>query len=188
GLVHRDIKPENVLVTRDGRAIVTDFGLARHEDAINPHASTLSNDPHLTATGAIAGTPAYLAPEQLLGDPIDARVDQFAWAVMAYELLTGTKPFPIVFAIRVEAVRAGIKPPASLPPAIADALVRAMAATPADRFPSMRELIQAIRVPRPLVPKRGRKPAIAGLVVLGAGAVVIGAWQLTKRSDEEVPP
>ena len=51
------------------------------------------------ATGAIAGTPAYLAPEQLLGDPIDARVDQFAWAVMAYEMLTGTKPFPIIFAV-----------------------------------------------------------------------------------------
>jgi serine/threonine protein kinase len=73
GLVHRDIKPENVLVTRDGRAIVTDFGLARHEDRIDPNASTMASDPHLTATGAIAGTPAYLAPEQLLGDPIDAR-------------------------------------------------------------------------------------------------------------------
>jgi serine/threonine protein kinase len=191
GLVHRDIKPENVLVTRDGRAIVTDFGLARHEDAIDPRASTVSNDPHLTATGAIAGTPAYLAPEQLLGDPIDARVDQFAWAVMAYELLTGSKPFPIIFAIRVEAIRQGLTPPASLPPPIANALVRAMAAAPADRFPSMRELIEAIRAREAkrkttLVPIRGRRPAVAALVVLGAGAAVAGGWQLTKRDDAPV--
>lgn len=186
GLVHRDIKPENVLVTRDGRAIVTDFGLARHEDAIDPRASTISNDPHLTATGAIAGTPAYLAPEQLLGDPIDARVDQFAWAVMTYELVTGTKPFPIVFAVRVEAIRHGLTPPASLPPALASALVRAMQAAPADRFASMRELIAAIRAQagrkHGLVPARGRKPAIAALVVLGAGAGLAAAWQLTRTA------
>ncbi|HEY5944859.1 MAG TPA: protein kinase [Kofleriaceae bacterium] len=186
GLVHRDIKPENVLVTRDGRAIVTDFGLARNEDAINPHASTLSNDPHLTATGAIAGTPAYLAPEQLLGDPIDARVDQFAWAVMAYEMLTASKPFPIIFAVRVEAIRQGLTPPPSLPAPIAKALVRAMSASPADRFPSMRELISAMRPQRPVVPKRARGAAIAGLIVLGAGAAVAGGWQLTKQ-DEPKP-
>jgi serine/threonine protein kinase len=197
GLVHRDIKPENVLVTRDGRAIVTDFGLARHEDAIDPRASTVSNDPHLTATGAIAGTPAYLAPEQLLGDPIDARVDQFAWAVMAYELLTGSKPFPIIFAVRVEAIRQGLTPPPSLPPALANALVRAMAASPADRFPSMRDVITAMRAtpakgekPRKptVVPARGRKPAVAALVVLGAGAGLVAAWQLTKDDEKKPEP
>jgi serine/threonine-protein kinase len=191
GLVHRDIKPENVLVTRDGRAIVTDFGLARHEDAINPHASTWGNDPHLTATGAIAGTPAYLAPEQLLGDPIDARVDQFAWAVMAYELLTGQKPFPIVFAVRVEAIRQGLAAPASLPGPIANALVRAMAAAPTDRFPTMRDLMAAMRAQpgrRALVPKRGRAAAIAGIAVLVAGAGVVGAWQLTHEPEPAPKP
>jgi serine/threonine protein kinase len=185
GLVHRDIKPENVLVTRDGRAIVTDFGLARHEDAINPHASTLSNDPHLTATGAIAGTPAYLAPEQLLGDPIDARVDQFAWAVMAYEMLTGTKPFPIIFAVRVEAIRHGLTPPPSLPPSLAIALVRAMQAVPADRFPSMRELIVALRVHQTQPPARSRAPIVGGLAIAAVGAAIVGAWQLTKAPDDD---
>ena len=71
----------------DGRARVTDFGLARGEDIIDSErVDAVDAIPHLTATGAIAGTPAYIAPEQLTGDPIDARVDQFAFAVMAWEL------------------------------------------------------------------------------------------------------
>jgi serine/threonine-protein kinase len=191
GLVHRDIKPENVLVTRDGRPIVTDFGLARHEDAIDVNAPTVASDPQLTATGAIAGTPAYLAPEQLLGDPIDARVDQFAWAVMAWELLTNSRPFPIVFAVRVEAVRAGVAQPANMPKHLFDALARAMSATPSDRFPSMRELIAAVRaapatqaLATPIVPARGRTAAIAGLVVLGASGAALLAW---KKSPEPRP-
>ncbi|HUS29793.1 MAG TPA: protein kinase [Kofleriaceae bacterium] len=191
GLVHRDIKPENVLVTRDNRAIVTDFGLARAEDAVNPNASTISADPHLTATGAIAGTPAYLAPEQLLGDPIDQRVDQFAWAVMAWELLTGSRPFPIVFAVRVEAIRAGVKAPPELPRGLAAPLMRAMAASPSDRYASMRELIDALKQPGTATLKtkrRDRKSAVpviaaaVGLLALGGGATAIA---LMNRDDKK---
>jgi serine/threonine protein kinase len=194
GLVHRDIKPENVLVTRDGRAIVTDFGLARHEDRIDPNASTMASDPHLTATGAIAGTPAYLAPEQLLGDPIDARVDQFAWATMAWELLTGSRPFPIVFAVRVEAIRAGIKPPADLPKSIYEPLMRAMKATPSERYPTMRELIEALRAPHKTVDtattaqRRTNVPAVAGVAVLAAGAAAIGVFMLQRDRHAPAPP
>ncbi|MBV8755976.1 MAG: protein kinase [Deltaproteobacteria bacterium] len=197
GLVHRDVKPENVLITRDGRAIVTDFGLARTEDRIDPNASTLSTDPHLTATGAIAGTPAYIAPEQLTGDPIDARVDQFAWAVMAWELLVGARPFPIIFAARIEAVQNGLKPPESLPKHIGAALVKAMSYVARDRYPSMRELIEAMRA-APAVPvttakirrrersdgeARSRAPAIAGLVVLGMSGIAIGAWVFARGPE-----
>lgn len=191
GLIHRDIKPENVLVTRDGRAIVTDFGLARHEDLVDVNAATMASNPNLTATGAIAGTPAYLAPEQLLGDPLDARVDQFAWAVMAWELLVGTRPFPVVFAVRVEAIRAGVQPSPKIAAHLHDALARAMAADPADRFPSMRELIAAFRAQPaasapatrvPIVPTRGRAAAIAGLVVLAAGGIAVTQWP---RSDRD---
>ena len=168
GLVHRDIKPENVLVTRDGRAIVTDFGLARGEDAIDPNASTLSTDPHLTATGAIAGTPAYIAPEQLTGDPIDARVDQFAYAVMAWELLTGTKPFPIIFALRVDAVRAGVTPPPTLPKHLAAALAKAMAVVAArsvrdDARADRGDRAPGAKRPRRGEPQRSRGPIYASL-------------------------
>lgn len=184
GLVHRDVKPENVLITRDGRAIVTDFGLARTEDRIDPNASTLSTDPHLTATGAIAGTPAYIAPEQLTGDPIDARVDQFAWAVMAWELLVGARPFPIIFAARIEAVQNGLQPPPSLPKQQGLALVKAMSYVARDRYASMRELIEAMRVPaveaKAPAAARNRAPAIAGLVVLTASGVAIGAWMFAR--------
>ncbi len=195
GLIHRDIKPENVLVTRDGRAIVTDFGLARHEDVVDVNAATMASNPNLTATGAIAGTPAYLAPEQLLGDPLDARVDQFAWAVMAWELLTGTRPFPVVFAVRVEAIRAGVKPSPKIAPHISAALSKAMAADPSDRFPSMRELIDAFRAQpatsrparrAPVLPTRGRAAAIAGLVVLVAGGIAVTQWPRSEREKKVV--
>ena len=196
GLVHRDIKPENVLVTRDARAIVTDFGLARGEDIIDPNASTLSTDPHLTATGAIAGTPAYIAPEQLTGDPIDARVDQFAFAVMAWELLTGTKPFPIIIALRVDAVRAGVTPPPTMPKHLAIALAKAMAASPRDRFATMRELIAAMETPvrgraktgAPLVGQRSRGPIYASLALLAMTGAAITAWQWPHHPKEQTPP
>jgi len=198
GLVHRDIKPENVLVTRDGRAIVTDFGLARGEDIIDPNASTLSTDPHLTATGAIAGTPAYIAPEQLTGDPIDARVDQFAFAVMAWELLTGTKPFPIIIALRVDAVRAGVTPPPTMPKHLAVALAKAMSAAPRDRFATMRELIEAMETPvrgrartktgAPLVAHRSRGPIYASLGLLAMTGAAITAWQWPRHPREQPPP
>jgi hypothetical protein len=103
---------------------------------------------------------------------------------MAYEMLTGTKPFPIIFAVRVEAIRQGLTPPPSLAAPIASALVRAMQAAPADRFPSMRELINALRT-QPLEPKRSRAPIIASLGIAAVGAALVGAWQITKAPEDD---
>src|SRR6476620_6646626 len=88
GVVHRDIKPDNVLLDADsGRAMVTDFGIARA-------ASDDGDSPRLTATGAALGTPAYMSPEQCAGDrEIDGRSDLYSLGAVAYQMLTGVAPF-----------------------------------------------------------------------------------------------
>jgi len=166
GLVHRDVKPENVLVTRDGRAVVTDFGLARHTDG---SASTLS------PAGAVSGTPAYLAPEQLTASPLDARVDQFAWAVMTWELLTGERPFPVEPAARLVAIRAGVSQPRGLAPRLGEVVTRALAIAPRDRFESMDALVAAL-----VRPANTRRRWRALLVAAIAGAALLA---ITLSSD-----
>jgi len=192
-IIHRDVKPENVLVTREGRAVVTDFGLARVEVPLDLAASTLRLEPRLTASGAIAGTPAYLAPEQLSGGSLDARVDQFAWALMAWELLTGARPFPTAASARLEAIRAGVAPQSGLSRHVAAVLARALSAAPGDRFPSMRHLIDALRA-RPRPPRRPRRPLRPWMVAAFAAALAVGStllvWQLVKKPapPPQAPP
>ncbi len=185
-IIHRDVKPENVLVTRDGRAVVTDFGLARVEVPLDPAATTLPLEPKLTASGAVAGTPAYLAPEQLAGGPIDARVDQFAWALMTWELLTGVRPFPLAPGARLEAIRAGVAAPPGISRQVAAVLTRAMAAAPRDRFPSMRHLIDALRARSG--PRRARRPLGPWAVAAIAAGLAVGSTVLVWRLIRTPPP
>jgi serine/threonine protein kinase len=154
GLVHRDVKPENVMIRDDGAVKVLDFGIARRaaEADAAPIAPRLEGATERgdTLEGAIAGTPAYMAPEQLHKAPIDARVDQFAWGVLAYELLSGAVPWKtgtdIVALLRdVLFTEPAPFPPALCVPAnVATAVFRALAKEPDERFPSMDALLIAL--------------------------------------------
>jgi hypothetical protein len=141
GLVHRDFKPENVIVGRDGRVRVLDFGLAKPVDA-------LVTQDLLTITGTVLGTPRYMSPEQFRGEPADAKSDQFSFGVVAYEALYGTHPYqPIDGKPLPRAVLAGkLKtPPArvDVPAAVRDALLRSVAHDPDKRHESIAALLEA---------------------------------------------
>jgi eukaryotic-like serine/threonine-protein kinase len=133
GLVHRDVKPQNVLVTNDGEAKVTDFGIARSLDV----------EHGMTQTGTVLGTSNYIAPEQASGRRVDAHTDVYSLGAVLYELLTGEVPFPGDNFVAV-AMKHVYEPPPSLlerrpdaPLRLAAAVERALAKAPEDRFPTM---------------------------------------------------
>ncbi|HYN43648.1 MAG TPA: protein kinase, partial [Thermoanaerobaculia bacterium] len=140
GVLHRDVKPSNVLVDASGSLLLADFGLAKN--------TAVSSE--LTVAGMVVGTPAYMAPEQAIGRPVDARADQYALGIMAFELLTGRTPFrsESPFAILDKHLREAPPPPSSfvpdLPPEVDDVLARALAKQPQERFGSCRQMVEAL--------------------------------------------
>ena len=146
GLVHRDFKPENVMVGNDGRVRVLDFGLAKPTDPEN-------TQDLLTQTGTMLGTPRYMAPEQFRGEPADARSDQFALGVVFYEALYGVHPYqpdddlPLPRAV-LKGKRHDTPIRIDVPPAVREAVTRAIAHDPDDRFPSLDAFSDALG-PRP---------------------------------------
>jgi predicted Ser/Thr protein kinase len=156
GLVHRDVKPENVLVEHTGRAVVSDFGLARAD-----------GDPTATSSGMLVGTPAYMAPEQFDGARADARSDQYAFAVMVHEAMAGARPRPRHV------------PSAELPPHVRAALSRALADDPAERFATLGELLDGL-----VEPRRSRKPvAVAVSIIVAIAGLAAGGIALVATKD-----
>ncbi|HWW45940.1 MAG TPA: protein kinase, partial [Acidimicrobiia bacterium] len=135
--VHRDVKPANVLVSEDGRVKVTDFGIAK--------AASLRDD--LTSTGTVLGTARYLAPEQLRGDPTDARVDVYATGLLLYEMLAGRLPFSGDTDMATALARLTVPPaplPAGVPRGLAAIVARCLADDPSDRYPTAGALADAL--------------------------------------------
>jgi serine/threonine protein kinase len=153
GLVHRDVKPENVMVREDGVVKVLDFGIARRQGgSLDPHGETQTAAlPTLTIEGVKLGTPCYMAPEQIRGDALDGRTDQFAWGVVAYERLAGRLPWrgagdamAVMASVLTDRVDRAPLDRAAVPRAIQDVVLRALEKRPEDRFPSMEEAAQAL--------------------------------------------
>ncbi|MEZ4383916.1 MAG: serine/threonine-protein kinase [Nannocystaceae bacterium] len=157
GLVHRDFKPENVLVGDDGRPRVLDFGLARvaapAEERAGPAMIPAGSDATatvLSTEGGLIGTPAYMAPEQHLGEGADARTDQFSFCVALYEALHGARPFAgddlrtLSLSIVRGELSTGYRSP-RVPDWLNQALERGLRVAPERRFGSMRELLATLR-------------------------------------------
>jgi tetratricopeptide (TPR) repeat protein/predicted Ser/Thr protein kinase len=195
GLVHRDFKPENVLVGDDGRPRVGDFGLARVGAAADPAPSSgvlASLTTPMTMTGQLLGTPAYMAPEQLAGEVVDARADQFAFSVVAWECLYGRRPFPgaTLGAIQDAIDRHQLIPPKSeVPDRVRVAIERGLAIESDDRYPDMRALLAALReAARPRTRRRIAIAATATIVLAGAGfagATLLGAHRREAACESE---
>ena len=138
-VVHRDVKPANVMIDEDGWAIVTDFGIAKVHDA-----------QHLTVTGTAIGTPHYMAPELFHDAPVTGASDQYALGIMAFEMLTGQKPFDATSYAAI-ITKHLVEPPPDLhvlrpdvPAPMVDAINRMLAKEPAERFPDLDAAVAAL--------------------------------------------
>lgn len=195
GVVHRDVKPGNLLLTGDGTVCVADFGVAS--------AAGLDS---LTMTGTILGTAGYLAPEQARGEPTTPATDLYALAVVAFELLTGRRPFQAdnptaEAAAHVHAEVPAVSERGDLPRELDPIFRRAMAKDPAERYPSSADFVSALReglrtagaTTREFVPgpapagKRFPLPALIGGGLLAAALVGVGLAAALTGGDDGRP-
>ncbi len=209
GVLHRDFKPDNILVETSGRVCVADFGLATLGEDVRGTSVRASTNRmlELTTTGALLGTPVYMSPQQLRGEPIDARADQFNFCVATWEALYTTRPFAVpqqgldaLVALEEEIVAGRlVAPPAEtlVPDAIRDVLARGLAAQPDARWLDMTSLLAALERASEL---HGRRTATSPVAVsarrprtlpiaaaIGALALIAGITIVVRRSDGPPP-
>jgi serine/threonine-protein kinase len=198
GIVHRDVKPSNLLLDDDGEVHVSDFGIAR----------AAAHDP-LTSTGTILGSSGYMAPEQARGEPTTAASDRYALGCVAFELLTGRRPFQAESPTAEAMLHASEPPPhaselePSVPPAVDAVLLRALAKNADARPPSAKSFVSGLRealrddnAPTRLIPtpaydaptrvqRSSRRPvALVAAVLALAGAGTAAALALSGGGDE----
>ncbi|HEY6038517.1 MAG TPA: serine/threonine-protein kinase, partial [Kofleriaceae bacterium] len=183
GIVHRDFKPDNVLIAGDGRALVTDFGLARAGGSVEPPPDVAADTAivDLTVTGQVIGTPVYMAPELLAGGPATPASDQFSFSVVAFEALTGERPFAgkTLAELRDAIARGPVL--AGVPAHLRRVLARGLAAEPAERYASVEALLADL-VHDPAVRRRRLLGGLGALLVIAALVLAFA-----RRRDEPCP-
>jgi serine/threonine protein kinase len=146
GVIHRDIKPANILLTPQGRLLLTDFGLVK----VSVEGQEILR--RLTGPGAPVGTPDYMSPEQVLGEPVDGRADLYSLGVILYQMVTGTLPFHGETPMQIAAQHLQVPPNSprllrpDLPVAAEKVMLRAMAKRPAERYAKGRDMVNEFLV------------------------------------------
>ncbi len=186
GVIHRDFKPDNILIGRDGRVLVTDFGLARAGLGIEtpPSSVGLPKDANLTMTGAIMGTPAYMSPEQHEGRKSDARSDQYSYCITLYEALYQQRPFvgeswDDLAVAKENCTIAPVPSGSRVPRWLRGIIVRGLSTNPEERFPGMTDVLALIDA------QRARRRSY---LVFGVGAAVmatsVAALTIPRSTDD----
>jgi serine/threonine-protein kinase len=202
GIIHRDVKPSNIMIDESGHAIVTDFGISK----------ALQQATQYTSTGQVVGTPRYVSPEQAQSLPLNGRSDQYSLAVVGYQMLTGRLPFvaetphALMFKHIYEAPPGARAARPEVPPELSDALQRAMAKEPSDRFATMEDFASAIWPERPvragqptptvpgfaelaaMISRRRPRGAVLGAVSAGIAVMAIGAALAIGRGERNEAP
>jgi serine/threonine protein kinase len=194
-VVHRDVKPANIMLEADGRVVLTDFGISK----------AAQGSSQLTGTGAIIGTPHYMAPEQAKGLEVDGRADQYALAIVGHQLLTGKVPFDgtahsILYKQVFEPPPPVIETRPETPKDLSRALERALSKDPEHRFPSMEDFAAALSgeragtatvVSAPVQPKPGTtsRPMLLAFIVAVLGIAVAAYLGLVPTgASKPLPP
>ena len=187
GVLHRDLKPDNIMVDDDGRARVMDFGLARGHEAdvgSDPHGGSVSSPTMLridvTRAGAIIGTPAYMAPEQLAGGNATPASDQFSFCVTLWEALYGTRPFTGTTLHEQLAMMLDAPPQRGdrrVPTWLRRVLERGLSRRADARHPRMAALLDALRTGRQRATRRRILGVAVGVAAIGLGVAGLGQWR-----------